>query len=348
MRILHTSDLHLNKEKEHTFDALECIIETCKSKSVDVLTIGGDMFHKPQDVEQMRTDLRKIFSGLDFDVISISGNHDETAYTRNLDFGENLKMVTKHPFEIISYDDVNIVALPYTEELSEKHYQELQEAVKKDRYNALLIHCTLDIGYTSSDFGEEEERKYCPVSSATLSSLGFDIALGGHFHKDYYVKELGEGRKFVYPGSPVSLSKKETGQRQAALVDTESNEITRIPSDTHFYDAKRVFIFPGNEEASLKSIEEWKQEFDGMNCTLSVEVDGFGEMDEVMFRDRLSAICDGWEIVNEYKDVGNVLDHSLFKRFVEKINAIDGLDTGFVRKTVIEIFSEMLAGGKIE
>ncbi len=305
------------------------------------------MFHKPHDVEQMRTDLRKIFSGLDFDVISISGNHDEIAYTRNLDFGD-LKMVTKSPFEIIPYEDVNIIALPYMETLTDEKYTQLGAAVEKDRFNALLIHCTLDIGYTSADFGEEEERKYCPVSTPMLASLGYDIVLGGHFHKDYYVKELGEGSRCIYPGSPVSLSKGERGQRQAALVDTESNEITRIPLDTHFYDTKRVFIFPGNEEASLKSIEEWKQEFDGMNCTLSVEVDGFGEMDEVLFSDRLRAICDGWEIVNEYKDVGKVLDHSLFKRFVDKINAIDGLDTGFIKKTVIEVFSEMLAGGKIE
>lgn len=347
MRILHTSDLHLSKEKEQSLDALKCLIETCKTESVDLLTIGGDMFHKPHDVEQMRTELRKTFSGLDFDVISISGNHDEIAYTRNLDFGD-LKMVTKSPFEVISYDDVNIIGLPYTETLTDEIYAQLRTAVDKDRFNALLIHCTLDIGYSSSDFGEEEERKYCPVSTPMLASLGYDVILGGHFHKHYYVKELGEGSRFIYPGSPVSLSKGERGQRQAALVDTESNEITRILLDTHFYDTKIVFVFPGDEEASLTTIEEWKQEFNGMNCTLSVEVNGFGEMDEVLFSDRLRAICDGWEIDNEYKDVGKVLDHSLYKRFVEKINAIDGLENGFIKKTVIEVFSEMLAGGKIE
>lgn len=347
MRILHTSDLHLNKEKEHTLEALKCLIETCKTESVDLLTIGGDMFHAPHDVEQMRIDLRKIFSGLDFEVISIPGNHDEIAYTRNLDFGD-LKMVTKSPFEIIPYEDVNIIALPYTETLTNETYTQLRAAVDKDRFNALLIHCTLDIGYTSSDFGEEEERKYCPVSTPLLASLGYDVVLGGHFHKDYYVKQLGEGSRFVYPGTPVSLSKWEKGQRQAALIDTESNEITRIILDTHFYDTKIVFIFPGNEEASLTSIEEWKQEFDGMDCTLSVEVNGFGEMDEVIFGERLSAICDGWEIVNEYQDVGKVLDHSLYKRFVEKINAIDDLDPSFAKKTVIEVFSEMLAGRKIK
>jgi len=348
MKILHTSDLHLNKDKEHIFDALECIIETCKSKSVDVLTIGGDMFHKPQDVEQLRTDLRKIFSGLDFDVISISGNHDEIAYTRNLDFGENLKMVTKHPFEIISYDDVNIIALPYTETLTDEKYTQLRAAVDKDRFNALLIHCTLDIGYSSSDFGEEEERKYCPVSSPMLASLGYDIVLGGHFHKDYYVKELGEGKKFVYTGSPVSLSKKEIGQRHAALIDTGANSITRVPLDTYFYDVKTVLIFPGNEEESLKSIEDWKKQFNGMNCTLSVQVDGFGEMDETEFGNKLKTTCAGLEIVNNYRNVENVLSHSLYKRFEEKLSTLESLDKDYLKKTVINVFSEMLAGRKIE
>ncbi len=346
MRILHTSDLHLNQEKEHTLDALNCLIETCKTKSVDLLTIGGDMFHKPQDVEQMRTELRKIFSGLDFDVISISGNHDEIAYTRNLDFGD-LKMVTKQPFEIISYDDVNIIALPYTETLTDERYTQLRAAVDKDRFNALLIHCTLDIGYSSSDFGEEEERKYCSVSSPMLASLGYDVVLGGHFHKDYYVKELGEGKKFVYPGSPVSISKGEIGQRQAALIDTEANSITRVPLDTHFYDVKTVLIFPGNEEESLKSIEDWKKQFDEMNCTLSVKVDGFGEMDETEFSNKLIAICMGLEIVNDYENVENVLSHSLYKRFEEKIIALEGVDTDYLKKIVIDVFSEMLAGRKI-
>ena len=348
MRILHTSDLHLSKDKEYTIDALKCLIDTCNSESVDVLTIGGDMFHKPQDVEQLRTELRKIFTGLDFDVISISGNHDETAYTRNLDFGAKLKMVTKSPFEIITYDKVNLVALPYTETLTDEKYTQLKDAVDKDRFNALLIHCTLDIGYASQDFGEEDERKYCPVSGTMLASLGYDIVLGGHFHKDYYVKKLGEAARFVYPGSPVSLSTGEIGQRQAALIDTEINSITRIPLKTHFYDKKSVSIFPGGEESALQEIDEWKRAYNELNCTLSVEVDGFGEMDELDFREKLNSICGDVKTVNEYQDAGKVLNHSLYKRFVEKIDAIDSLNPEYVKETVIKIFSEMLAGRKIE
>jgi len=347
MRILHTSDLHLSKDKKHTIDALKCLIETCKTESVDLLTIGGDMFHKPHDVEQLRTDLRKVFSGLEFDVISISGNHDEIAYTRNLDFNE-LKMVTQSPFEIIHYEDANIIALPYTEELTDEHYTQLREAVAEDKYNLLLMHCTLDISYTTSDFGEEDVRKYCPVSSPMLASLGYDVVLGGHFHKDYYVKDIGGGVRFVYPGSPVSLSKIERGQRQAALIDTETNTITGVPLDTHFYDTKIVSVFPGTEEDSLKNIEDWKKDFNGMNCTLSVDVKGFGSMDETEFGDRLKATCEGMEFVNDYQDVGKVLEHSLYKRFEEKIGTIEDLDIEYTKKIVIEVFSEMLARRDIE
>ena len=67
-----------------------------------------------------------------------------------------------------------------------------------------------------------------------------------------------------------------------------------------------------------------------------------------MFGDRLRAICDGWEIVNNYLDVGIVIEHSLYKRFEDKIANIDGVDTDNVKKTVLEVFSEMLAGRKIE
>lgn len=98
----------------------------------------------------------------------------------------------------------------------------------------------------------------------------------------------------------------------------------------------------------MKNLEEWKHEFNERNCTLSVEVDGFGEMDEILFRDRLNAVCDGWEINNEYQDVGNVLEHSLYKRFEEKIKTEDSQDTGYIKKMVIEVFSDMLAGRKIE
>ncbi|GAG87095.1 unnamed protein product [marine sediment metagenome] len=71
-------------------------------------------------------------------------------------------------------------------------------------------------------------------------------------------------------------------------------------------------------------------------------------MDEIEFRDKLKASCDGLEVVNEYQDAGKVFNHSLYNRFVEKIDAIEGLDTGYVKKTVIEVFSEMLTRRRIE
>ena len=66
------------------------------------------------------------------------------------------------------------------------------------------------------------------------------------------------------------------------------------------------------------------------------------------FRDKLNATCVGWEIVNDYLNVENVLSHSLYKRFEEKLSTLEGLDTDYLKKTVIEVFTEMLAGRKIE
>ena len=94
MLIIQTSDLHLNPDKSETIQALEFILGTGKNNSADILTIGGDLFDSAKDVETLRSQLRKIFSGNDFRIISIPGNHDIDAYTRNLNFGEDLKMVT--------------------------------------------------------------------------------------------------------------------------------------------------------------------------------------------------------------------------------------------------------------
>jgi len=113
MIIVHTSDLHLNPDKPETFRTLRCILDTCKKFFADVLTIGGVLFDSARDVEALRHNLRQEFSGNAFKIISIPENHDIEAYTRNLDFGEDIEMITNEPFETISFNGVSLVALPY-------------------------------------------------------------------------------------------------------------------------------------------------------------------------------------------------------------------------------------------
>lgn len=348
MRILHTSDIHLSPDRPHTFEALGCILEKCETHSVDLLTIGGDMFDRPRDVETLRPKLRKTFSDRNFDIVSIPGNHDISAYNRELNFGERFKMMTDEPYEVRAYEEVNLIGVPFTETLNDEDYLNLRGAIDPNKINVLLMHCTLDIGYGSGDFGDEETIKYCSVTSAVLSSLGYDLILGGHFHTDYIVKPLGGNIKFVYPGSPVSLSWKEIGQRQVALIDTESLQVNPIFLESFFYDAEKFRIFPGIETSSLKEIEDWVKSYDGKSCELAIQVDGFGTMDETQFAKEVNDIGSGVKVENNYRNVEHVLSHTLYKRFYEKlVKENDSLDKDYLQKMVIEVLTEMLAERKI-
>lgn len=348
MFIVHTSDLHLNPERPETLRTLRYILDTCKTHSAEILTIGGDLFDRARDVEVLRPRLRQEFSGNDFKIISIPGNHDIEAYTRNLDFGEDLDMITNEPFKIVPFNGVSVVAIPYRENISDELIRQLEEAVDHEKINILLLHCTLDISFTSLDFGEEEKKSYFPITSSILSKLGYDYVLAGHFHKEYYIKDLGGESKFVYPGSPLSLTWKEIGQRCVALINTDTGSISPIPLDSHYYDKLSIQVKPSKEKEALIEIQEWVDERSGKSCELMIEVFGFGNMDETWFGDMLKKVSQNANLQNHYRNVENVLTHVLFEKFKEKLEEKEDLNQKkAIADRVIEVMSEMLAERKI-
>lgn len=220
MKILHTADLHLSNQKKQTVTALETILNLANELDVDLITISGDIFDSPEDADNLRPKLRTLLSNLDFPIISIPGNHDEDCYNDDLDFGSNFKIQTKRPLEVLQYDDVTIVAFPYVSKKNSELLSKLRKAKIDGTKNILLIHCTLDSGYSTFDMGNEGEGQYFPIKSSTLAELGYNYILAGHFHSNRTKKRLENGGYFVYPGSPCSITKKETGKRSVFLLDT--------------------------------------------------------------------------------------------------------------------------------
>ena len=113
MRILHTSDLHMQVGERKHIEALNAILDIAKKNKVDVLTIGGDIFNSPSDADALRGDLRDIFRDNPFRVIAIPGNHDGNIFSKGFDFG--FEIVTDSHWKEIVVDDATIVAVPYTD-----------------------------------------------------------------------------------------------------------------------------------------------------------------------------------------------------------------------------------------
>lgn len=217
-----------------------------------------------------------------------------------------------------------------------------------DRTQILLLHCTLDIGFQSGAVGEEE-NKYFPVTKATLSDLDFDHVLAGHIHSTDREVPLDNGGTFIYPGSPVSHSTKETGQRKVVLIDTETNSISSISLSTFYYDSYSKRVNPGKEDEVLEEISEWVDRRADDNCELTIRVDGFINKDEDKFYGELTDAAGPVDPDDNTRSVSHVLNHPLYERFKEKIEEKENLENEKAVKTrVIEVLSQLIAQNKVQ
>ncbi len=345
LKILHTSDLHLSKEKHETIDALDKILQTAKKHEVEVVTIAGDIFDTVEDAEILRPILRSKLSNLDFEIIAIPGNHDLEAYRGNLNFGSSLTIATEEPYQVFKRKDTAIVAVPYVDRPNEELLRQLREEAEKTESSVLLLHCTLDIGYNSGDFGEEQSL-YFPISMGVINSLGFDHVLAGHFHRTPQLRKIKDKGYFVYPGSPVSLSKNEIGRRSVVLFDDWEKPVT-VPLASFYYDAAEFFVSPEKETSIVNDIREWYSARCEDNCSLSVSVDGFTTLDESILEEHIKQVCESAEHEIRFRDVSNVVNHPLYLGFMEKLQENQVENTEQVQKLVMDAMVRLLSTGEI-
>jgi exonuclease SbcD len=76
--------------------------------------------------------------------------------------------------------------VPYVSEPNPSLIAGLTKAAEDSQISILLLHCTLEIGFSMSAFGDEEKLSYFPITRETLSRLGYEYILAGHFHSQPY------------------------------------------------------------------------------------------------------------------------------------------------------------------
>ena len=120
--------------------------------------------------------------------------------------------ITGTPTQSHDVEGVRVFGLPFEKISGDKVVERLlsmRERLRKSATNILLFHGELlDVGYSRDSYGDDEEAGYMPLRLSSLDGLGFDYVLAGHFHTKFEVQRY-DGGFFVYPGSPVSITKKE-------------------------------------------------------------------------------------------------------------------------------------------
>lgn len=353
--ILHTADVHLRPDRAERLDALREVLGAAADHGVDLVTVGGDLFDTDRAGERLRGELRSLFSGHEFEILVIPGNHDQASFRGDLYFGEDFRAGTDEPYGQFQVGDVRVTTVPFQRRATDDLLLSLADRAPFDGVECLLLHCSLETPIDRTA-GDEGDHRYFPVSKQALAQLEFDYYLAGHFHSSHHV-ELPHGGQFVYPGTPASVSRKETGRRSVALVDTDADPVLRFEElDTHYVDAFSRTVRPGNEADVFEAIadrrERWRQD----HVDAAVVLDGFTGMTEVEFADHLSEVARGCSVENRVTTVRNIVSHPLFEAFEAELDGRESIhaDTlgeeyavdefhDAVRRRAMAVFSELAA-----
>ena len=352
MKILHTADVHIKEFEDERWLTLQKIIEVGKEQNIEILAISGDLFDKDIDAEILRPKIRDLFSNNPFKIIIIPGNHDSESYASDMYFGEDAIVLTDlyAPYES---EDVVIWGMPFEPIDSERvltKLHSLRDKLNSKKKNILLYHGELlDAFFSRKDFGDEGEEQYMPVKLSYFKDLKVDYILSGHFHSNFDIRMLENGGYFVYPGSPISITKRETGQRKVNIfkVGEPPKEYTL---DTPHFEEIVIELDPFLEENPVDMI---KERFDNIHPTSKIILTVKGyinsekiNMGEQELHEEIKKILKGKYVEEhpEFHDIQNILEDDLFKSFKGKLER-----TGFIeekKKQMINIAIKALMGAK--
>jgi DNA repair exonuclease SbcCD nuclease subunit len=354
MRILHAADLHLRATDDERWDALGVIFDKAEELKAGALVISGDMFDKSVEAQRLKTPLRELFEKRSVPVIILPGNHDEKGLHAGDFFGEGVTVVVDSA-QPIDFGLTRIVGVPFENVGPEAVLERLlaarrQVIADESVTNVLLFHGELlDLMPDPDAFGEDEGHDYMPVRLSTFSGLGFDYVLAGHFHKSYDVRQF-EGGYFVYPGSPVSITRKETGRRHAVVVD--AGEPPRpVPLDTAHAERVEVRLNPFDR---VGPFEEIKRRLENLHpkAAAYLSVTGYTDVEAMGTTEREFAEAikrfeserQVVEVSSAYRDVSAILQNEMFKRINDHINSGDIPDEHreAVRNMVIDALTETI------
>lgn len=354
MRILHTADLHLRSINDERWEALGVLLDKAEELKANALVVSGDMFDKNVETQRLKAPLRELFERRSIPVVILPGNHDEKGLRAGDFFGERVTLATE-PGQEIDFGLVRVIGIPYENVGPEAVLDRLllaREHIRKEEgaTNILLFHGELlDLMPEPDAFGEEEGHDYMPVRLSTFAGLGFDYVLAGHFHKGYDVRHFGDGY-FVYPGSPVSITRKETGRRHAVIID--AGEPPRpLSLDTVHAEPVEINLNPFDRVGPTEEIRRRLKDLHP-KAAVYLSVGGFADVSALgttekeldrMIRD-FESEPQVVEVVSRWREVGDILQNELFKKIEERLNSMGTNEEHrtAVREMVIDAFTETI------
>lgn len=333
MKILHTADIHLKEHGDERWQALAALLELAVREQAGLLAVSGDLFDRGTDLLRLQDRVRETLTGLPFRVLILPGNHDHAAYSAGIYLGDSAQVLDdwRRPVEL---GDTWVWGLPFEKAGGVEILNRLRTIAGRmsaaaDRRHLLLYHGELlDAFFSRHEMGEEGADRYMPVKLSYFAGLPCDCILAGHFHAGYRAwtlpREDGRESWFVYPGSPVSVTRRETGRRKVNLVEP-GRPPRELPLDTFHYEEKTVNLDPFGTNAPLDQVG---RALDGLHpaARLLLAVTGYinsaAGVDESTLAGEVEKLVSGLDAdrpVFTFRDISLILEDNLFRDFLARL-----------------------------
>lgn len=351
MKILHTADIHIRQYDDDRWKALQQIIELGKKENIDVLVISGDLFDSDVDAGKLRTGFRELFAEGAFPVIIIPGNHDAASYPEGIFLGEEVTIIRDYRQPVIR-KNVHFWGLPFEDLKEDEVFPRLHQAsslATAEGMHILLFHGELlDITGAWENYGEEGQRRYMPVKLSYFQYLNWNYVLAGHFHTNFDVHEFKKNHFFVYPGSPVSITRRETGPRKVNLF-----EVGTIPAEyelpTPYFEPLEIILDPFREISPVRVIREKLSKLPEY-ARILVKVSGYYDSKKLgmteqelhqMIKKEAGERAESLEL--GFRDIHEILEDDLFRAFDTKLKqrGLSEEEMEKIRQVTIKAMMEM-------
>ncbi len=339
-KLIHTADVHLREYQDYRWQALEEILNTAKLKQADLLTISGDLFDQDSASQQLREKVRALFSKYDLQIVILPGNHDVNSYNSGEYYGENVHTIinaNEQNQKLFSFKDISIAGIPFAQITKEQLINKIQginQSFEDNQTNILLIHGELtDLFFDSYDFGNEGDKRYLPFSLNLFANSKIDYVLAGHFHTKFHLKKISNTRLknggfFIYPGSPASITTRETGLRSVALIQPNHSP-EQIAIDSHYYLPIEISLQPEDDNKIVFEIEDKLKKLP-KNCDAILNIGGFFNKEKLGFSEtelfqKIKSISDNHKAIFSdesftAKEIGSVFSSSLYQEISTRID----------------------------
>lgn len=250
MRIIHTSDIHLDspltsrlpqdKVRERRRELLSGfgrLVEEAKALGVEAIIIAGDLFDNSRVSRRaLDTALGIIQDAREITFFYLQGNHEGDALIASARvMPENLKIFG----DDWTYYDIGDVTVAGRNVIQENMFDSL--SLSKERKNILVLH------------GELRDRSCAPdiIGIKEAAGKNIDYLALGHYHS-YSAEAIDDRGAAVYSGTPEGRGFDEVGEKGYSLLSTSSD---RVLHSFRPFARRRLHIVPLELDGAVRTVE---------------------------------------------------------------------------------------------